>query len=179
MTQCLRKNLFSICKILKAKPEFLIEGKEFILQPQSEWFKVRRLLKEYHYQIEKEWFLKEDGKYYVIIKAEPAWTQPQRLKHQQPSIHEYIKEISEIPANQAVSEKDMESIYEQYGKYLIETKNPVLKEYLEKEITKKESIAITGLINEINKFDNLQEYLKKRDKEPVWDGRIELYKSDR
>ena len=41
----------------------------------------------------------------------------------------------------AVSEKDMESIYEQYGKYLIETKNPVLKEYLEKEIVKKESIA--------------------------------------
>lgn len=35
----------------------------------------------------------------------------------------------------------MESIYEQYGKYLIETKNPVLKEYLKKEITKKESIA--------------------------------------
>ena len=130
-----------ICQILKAKPEFLIEGKEFILQPQSEWFKVRRLLKEYRYQIEKEWFLKEDGKYYVIIKAEPAWTQPQRLKHQQPSIHEYIKEISETPANQAVSEKDMESIYEQYGKYLIETKNPVLKEYLKKEITKKESIA--------------------------------------
>lgn len=58
-----------ICKILKAKPEFLIEGKEFILQPQSEWFKIRRLLKEYRYQIEKEWFLKEDGKYYVIIKA--------------------------------------------------------------------------------------------------------------
>ena len=117
-----------ICKILKAKPEFLIEGKEFILQPQSEWFKIRRLLKE-------------DGKYYVIIKAEPAWTQPQRLKHQQPSIHEYIKEISDTQVNQAVSEKDMESIYEQYGKYLIETKNPVLKEYLEKEIVKKESIA--------------------------------------
>ena len=35
-----------------------------------------------------------------------------------------------------------ESIYEQYGKYLIETKNPVLKEYLEKEIVKKESIAV-------------------------------------
>lgn len=61
-----------ICKILKAKPEFLIEGKEFILQPQSEWFKIRRLLKEYRYQIEKEWFLKEDGKYYVIIKAESS-----------------------------------------------------------------------------------------------------------
>ena len=33
------------------------------------------------------------------------------------------------------------SFRERYGKYLIETKNPVLKEYLEKEITKKESIA--------------------------------------
>ena len=130
-----------ICKILKNKPEFLIEGKEFILQPQSEWFKVRQLLKEYRYQIEKEWFLKEDGKYYVIIKAEPAWTQPQRQKHQQPSIHEYIKEISETPTNQTASEKEMESVYEQYGRYLIETKNPVLKEYLEKEIGKKEMIA--------------------------------------
>ena len=79
-----------ICKILKAKPEFLIEGKELILQPQSEWFKVRQILKEYRYQIEKEWFLKEDGKYYVIIKAEPGWTQPQRMKHNQPSIHEYM-----------------------------------------------------------------------------------------
>ena len=39
---------------------------------------------------------------------------------QQPSIHEYIKEISDTQVNQAVSEKDMESIYEQYGKYLIE-----------------------------------------------------------
>ena len=45
-----------ICKILKAKPEFLIEGKEFILQPQSEWFKIRRLLKEY---LEKEIVKKE------------------------------------------------------------------------------------------------------------------------
>ena len=127
-----------ICKILKAKPEFLIEGKELILQPQSEWFKVRQILKEYRYQIEKEWFLKEDGKYYVIIKAEPGWTQPQRLKHKQPSIHEYMKEIADIPENQTVAKTEMEGIYEQYGKYLIETKNPVLIEYLEKEIAKKE-----------------------------------------
>ena len=57
-----------ICKILKAKPEFLIEGKEFILQPQTNGSRCR-LLKEYRYQIEKEWFLKEDGKAYVIIKG--------------------------------------------------------------------------------------------------------------
>lgn len=105
--------------------------------------------------------LKRDGKYYVIIKAEPAWTQPQRLKHQQPSIHEYIKEISETPANQAVSEKDMESIYEQYGKYLIETKNPVLKEYLKKEITKKESIAAE--LKQSHKRDGIRRTFRKRE----------------
>ena len=44
--------------------------------------------------------------------------------------------------------------------------------------TKKESIAINALINEINKYDNLQENFNKRDKIPVWDGKIELYKKD-
>ena len=145
-----------ICKILKAKPEFLIEGKEFILQPQSEWFKIRRLLKEYRYQIEKEWFLKEDGKYYVIIEAEPGWTQPQRMKHKQPSIHEYMKEIADIPENQTVAKAEMEEIYEQYGRYLIETKNSVLIEYLEKEIAKKEQIA-ADLKQSIKNMEDIEE----------------------
>ena len=145
-----------ICKILKAKPEFLIEGKELILQPQSEWFKVRQILKEYRYQIEKEWFLKEDGKYYVIIKAEPGWTQPQRMKHKQPSIHEYMKEIADMPENQTVAKTEMEEIYERYGRYLIETKNPVLIEYLEKEIAKKEQIA-ADLKQSIKKMGNIEE----------------------
>ena len=145
-----------ICKILKAKPEFLIEGKELILQPQSEWFKVRQILKEYRYQIEKEWFLKEDGKYYVIIKSEPGWTQPQRMKHKQPSIHEYMKEIADMPENQTVAKTEMEEIYERYGRYLIETKNPVLIEYLEKEIAKKEQIA-ADLKQSIKKMGNIEE----------------------
>ena len=145
-----------ICKILKAKPEFLIEGQELILQPQSEWFKVRQILKEYRYQIEKEWFLKEDGKYYVIIKAEPGWTQPQRMKHKQPSIHEYMKEIADMPENQTVAKTEMEEIYERYGRYLIETKNPVLIEYLEKEIAKKEQIA-ADLKQSIKKMGNIEE----------------------
>lgn len=43
---------------------------------------------------------------------------------------------------------------------------------------KKENIAITALTNEINQFDNIEESLKKRDKEPVWDGDLYLYKND-
>ncbi len=42
---------------------------------------------------------------------------------------------------------------------------------------KKESIAITAIINEVNQFDNIQENLKKKDKEPVWDGELTLYQA--
>lgn len=42
---------------------------------------------------------------------------------------------------------------------------------------KKESIAITAIINEVNQFDNIQESLKKKDKEPVWDGELTLYQA--
>ena len=51
-----------ICRILKNAPEFLEAGMEFILQPQSEWFKVRHLLHDAGYHIAGEWFLKEDRK---------------------------------------------------------------------------------------------------------------------
>ena len=44
--------------------------------------------------------------------------------------------------------------------------------------SKTESIAISAIINEINQYNNLQENLRKRDKEPVWDGKIELYKGE-
>ena len=43
---------------------------------------------------------------------------------------------------------------------------------------KKENIAITAIINEVNKFDNIEDNLRKRDKEPVWDGDLMLYKND-
>lgn len=138
-----------ICKILKAKPEFLIEGKEFILQPQSEWFKVRQLLKEYHYRIEKEWFLKEDDKYYVIIKAKPeqscnveqkqngTLSQQDRMQNVDRNTDRAVEETNHFSDDP----ESMEDVYEQYGRYLIETRNPVLIEYLEREITKKEGIA--------------------------------------
>lgn len=61
-----------MCRILQDATAFLEAGRELILQPQSEWFKVRRLLSASGYRITKEWFLEEEGKYYVVIKAGPA-----------------------------------------------------------------------------------------------------------
>lgn len=103
-----------ICRILKNAPEFLKAGMEFILQPQSEWFKVRHLLHDAGYHIAGEWFLKEDGKYYVVIKALPA------------------------PAGQRESYTD--EFHYAYGACLLREQNPVLLEYLQKEQQKKKSI---------------------------------------
>lgn len=50
----------------------------------------------------------------------------------------------------------MEGIYEQYGRYLIETKNPVLIEYLEKEIAKKGQIA-ADLKQSIKNMEDIEE----------------------
>ena len=84
--------------------------KELILQPQSEWFKVRRFLKENGYTIVREEMLIEDGKYYVAMKAKKG----------------------EGPSFGAVEEA--------YGPYLLKEKNLVLKEYLNGTIASYEKI---------------------------------------
>lgn len=116
-----------ICRILKAREDLLKgeDGLELILQPQSEWFKVRHTLHEYGYCIEKEWFLKEEGKYYVIMRARPG---------QQSFDKEYQYA---------------------YGAFLEEACTPVYKEYLMKEIEKREGIAGTLLRQMKNSEKNL------------------------
>lgn len=106
-----------ICRILDRAPEFFQAETEFVLQPQSEWFKVRHLLHENGYRIESEWFLKEDGKYYAILKAVAAKEDVKEALH-------YSEETDYL-----------------YGHLLIREKNPILLEYLRKEVTKKKRIA--------------------------------------
>ena len=112
-----------ICRILSAAPQVLKHCRELILQPQSEWFKVRHFLHAHGYKIEKEWFLKEDGKYYVILRA-------QAVK----------KEGSGDENTRKTLSYEDEFSYE-YGRYLLDERNPVLLEYLKKEAEKKENIA--------------------------------------
>lgn len=78
-------------------------GKELILQPQSEIFKVRHFLHDHGYRIMKEKILKEEGKYYFILKAVPG-----------------IQNFSE------------EFLYE-YGEYLLLCQDPLMREYLQRE----------------------------------------------
>ena len=92
-------------KILSDYPEATASVKELILQPQSEVGEVRRYLHKQDYEITKEHMLKEDGKFYVMMRA---------VKSAVPQAYE--------------TECDYV-----YGKLLLEEKHPVLTEYLDRE----------------------------------------------
>ena len=92
-------------KILSDYPEVTASIKELILQPQSEVGEVRKFLHNKGYRITNEHMLKEDGKFYVMMRAVPCDT-PQAYETE----CEYL-----------------------YGKLLLEEKNKVLKDYLNRE----------------------------------------------
>jgi tRNA (adenine22-N1)-methyltransferase len=78
----------------------------WVLSPQSELHKMRRFLMEQAFFIEQETMIKEDGKYYIVMRA--------------------VRK-TEFDGH------DNREISFRYGKSLLETKDPVLTEYLEKE----------------------------------------------
>lgn len=97
----------------------LSEGKEAVdsltscvLQPQSEIAKVRRYLADHGLVIVKEDMVLEDGKYYPVMKA----------VHGEPEPYEEYEYI--------------------YGKKLLGMRHPILKEFLRREQSLKESIAV-------------------------------------
>lgn len=92
--------------ILNGGIHVIASGKELILQPQSEIFKVRHFLHDNGYMIVDEQILKEEGKYYFIIKA--------------------------VPGQQKYCE---EFLYE-YGECLLKEKDNLMIEYLERELKK-------------------------------------------
>lgn len=92
-------------KILSDYPEATASMKELILQPQSEVGEVRRFLHKQGYEITMEHMLKEDGKFYVMMRA-----------------------VKSVDAQSYETECDY-----LYGRLLLEEKNPVLWEYLDRE----------------------------------------------
>lgn len=96
-----------IIQILTEKLEVVKSVQELVLQPQSEIHRVRQMLVENNFLITMENMVKEDGKYYVMMKAVP------RDLVQEEQSFLLLKE---------------EHFY--YGRLLLEDKNLVLKELL-------------------------------------------------
>lgn len=99
-----------MARILGDGSHALCTKKELILQPQSELYKVRRQLHKMGYQIIKEKMLIDEGKFYTVIRA--------------------------IDGEEAY-EREVE--YD-YGRYLLEQKNKILFQFLQKEMTSCEKI---------------------------------------
>lgn len=100
-----------VTTILSEGREVVEKCKELVLQPQSEVFLVRKYLQKIGYVITNEDMLIEDGKYYVIMRAENA-------------------KLSGLYT------QDMEGYTEtfyRYGRLLLEEGNEVLYEFLKKE----------------------------------------------
>lgn len=97
-------------RILSAFPRTLAAVKELVLQPQSEVAKVRRFLHHAGFCITAEDMVSEDGKYYVMLRAEHGTEEPWTEE-------EYL-----------------------YGKHLAANAVPVLRGFLEEERTKTEAL---------------------------------------
>lgn len=99
-----------LCRILRDSPQVVQACRELVLSPQSELHLVRHLLHEIGFRITEEAMLKEQGKYYIVLRAVPGEEHYSREE-------EYI-----------------------YGKKLILSGSDVLKEYLKKEQNRVERI---------------------------------------
>lgn len=100
-----------IVRILTEGKKWLPSFQELILQPQSEIDTVRRFLYENSYQIIDESMILEEGKYYPMMKAVA---------------------IERFEGKRTAADKQQE-LYFKYGQLLLERKNLVLKQFLEKE----------------------------------------------
>lgn len=131
-----------MCRILQDATAFLEAGRELILQPQSEWFKVRRLLSASGYRITKEWFLEEEGKYYVVIKALPA-PGTDRESRAGTLANVAADDTGSDAADGAAGDardRFTDDFTCRYGAFLLDRRDPVLIAYLKKEAQKKRQI---------------------------------------
>ncbi|MBP1755850.1 MAG: hypothetical protein H6Q59_2248 [Firmicutes bacterium] len=97
-------------QILEDRPELVEQIQELILQPQSEINKVRLMLQDRGFLIIRENMVKEDGKYYMMMRAvhKETVTEPERFLLIKPE-HFY------------------------YGRLLLEQKHPILRAFLDWE----------------------------------------------
>ncbi len=128
-----------MAKILEEGYDKVIKMKELILQPQSDIPFFRQFLRSHFLQIVQESMIKEEGKYYIIMKAV------------------YVKEK---PVQQRL---ELQRLYDYFGPCLIKEKNQVLQEYLVMLLERNQSILaqIADQQNSNRKRMRLQEIIEE------------------
>jgi tRNA (adenine22-N1)-methyltransferase len=98
-------------QILSKRMDIVRTIRELVLQPQSEIHLVRKMLNENDFLITSENMIKEDGKYYFMMRAETK---------------------SELREWERFELREEEHFY--FGRLLLEQKHPILNEFLLKEL---------------------------------------------
>lgn len=110
-------------RILKEYRETTFSLKECILQPQSEIAKVRAFLLEEGFWFIREDMVKDDGKYYSMMKVAVPYG-----SRNEPESQNEKKDVT-------WDETEL-----RYGKLLLEMRHPILKEYLDRESVMRQKI---------------------------------------
>ena len=119
-------------KILEEGRETAFQLQELVLQPQSELKKFRIYLLENGYRVLAEDMVYEDGKYYPMMKVKPGEMTGESWKPEEL----------------------------EYGKYLLDTAHPVLKQFLEREIQ-----ICHGVLESLAKQDTKRAKERRREME--------------
>ena len=112
-----------VIHILEEGKQIVSTLKGCILQPQSEIQKVREYLVEHGFRFEAEDMVEEDGKYYPMMRVVP----PEYCEHKTADRQEDCKK------------EEWEYLY---GPLLLKNENPILYEYLKREIRIREDILL-------------------------------------
>ena len=107
-------------KILREDLETALSAKEWVLEPQSDAALVRKFIRDCGFVIDAEDMAVEEGKYYPVMHA--------------------VKGESDLSPS-------MLALYDRFGKILLESGNPLVREYLTQGKAHYESViaAITAL----------------------------------
>lgn len=114
-------------RILREGERVVSALRECVLQPQSEIEKVRAFLLEEGFLFISEDMVEEDGKYYPMMKIACPGRKESLI-------------MGEDPAAEERRENDWDETELLYGRYLLRDRNPVLRQYLEREIHIKQQI---------------------------------------
>ncbi len=117
-----------MAKILSDGYEKVMEMKELILQPQSDLAFFREYLRSHKLTIIAEDMIKEDGKFYPMMKVVPA------------PLAEKSGIGSEADIDLPGLGERQQAIKDAYGPFLLAQKHPVLQEYLEVVATRNREI---------------------------------------
>ena len=121
-------------RILETEREKTDSFQELILQPQSETWRFRRFLREGGFGILDEEILKEDGKFYQVIRASR-----QGLTGAQDGGG--MKGMSSFPDVRAdITDKELCKLEDRYGPILLRKRTPVFLSFLEREAAVYEEI---------------------------------------